>query len=284
MKKRIILLLTLVILLCGCDAEVNLKVSNGRIIEDISVNYYKDGVLSDDQIKSMYRDHMPSYAKDIIVDTEPDVAKGNVKYYQKKVKDITNGFNFNYIYSWSYNDYRNSRSLASGFKSYTVTRDTHEGTMMISTDSSGVIYFNDYPALNNLTVNIKSDYEVIQSNADSVENNVYTWKFTKNNNQKGIYMLINYKHEAQTPTDKDGNPVKDSDDKDKKDKDDSGDGGGDAKDSESKDKKDSKSNEYDNAAEELANKHPILAIIIALFAFALIAMIIGKIARKYQRK
>ena len=283
MKKRVILLLLLVILLCGCDAEVNLKISGNRIHEDISINYYKDGVLTDDQIKGMYRNNMPIYASEILVDTEPDVAKGNVKYYQKKVSDITNGFNFRYTYSWNFPEYRKSRSLANGFKSYTVTRDTHEGTMMISTDSSGVIYFNDYPALTNLTVNIKSEYEVIQSNADSVDNNVYTWKFTKNNNKKGIYMLINYKHEAQTPTDKDGNRVVNPNDPDKKDKD----GSGDSKDSGNNDKDKEKKEieeEYDNDAEEFANKHPILMIIIALFAFAIIAMIIGKIARKYQRK
>ena len=282
MKKRVILLILLVILLCGCDAEVNIKISNNRIHEDISINYYKDGVLSDDQIKSMYRDNVSIYAKDVITDTEPDVAKNGVKYYQKKVTGITNGYNFNYNYSWSFTDYRNSKSLAHGFKSYTVTKDAHEGTMMISTDSTGVIYFNDYPALTNLTVNITSDYEVIQSNADSVENNVYTWKFTKSNNQKGIYMLLNFKHEAQTPTDKDGKPIDpDKDSKDNKD------GSGNNKDSNGKDnEKDKKvpEEEYDNDAEEFANKHPILMIILALFAFAIVAMIIGKIARKYQKK
>jgi hypothetical protein len=289
MKKRMILLLLLAVLLCGCDAEVNIKISGTRLHENISVNYYKDGVLSDDQIKKLYRDNMPIYASEIMVDTEPDVAKGNVKYYQKSVKDITNGFNFNYSYSWNYTDYRNSKSLANGFRSYTVTKDTHEGTMMISTDGTGVIYFNDYPGLTNLTVNIKSDFEVIQSNADSVENNVYTWKFTKNNNKKGIYMLINYKHEAQTPTDKDGNPIPDPDGKDKKGNKDNKDKDGSGNDKESGDNGDSKDKEDEKEdqgkeVEEFANKHPILMIILALFAFAIVAMIVGKIARKYQKK
>ena len=40
MKKRMILLLLLAVLLCGCDAEVNIKISGTRLHENISVNYY----------------------------------------------------------------------------------------------------------------------------------------------------------------------------------------------------------------------------------------------------
>ena len=49
------------------------------------------------------------------------------------------------------------------------------------------MYFQQYKNLNSIKVNITSTYNVIESNADSVNGNVYTWNLSRNNN-KNIYI------------------------------------------------------------------------------------------------
>ena len=58
--------------------------------------------------------------------------------------------------------------------------------MLISTtdDFEGFKYEN----LSKVVINIRNDYKVISSNADKVNDNIYTWIFTRNSN-KAINMV-----------------------------------------------------------------------------------------------
>ena len=53
MKKRIIILISFIFLLCGCSAETTLTVSDDTIFEDVSLKYYEDNKISKTQIKGM---------------------------------------------------------------------------------------------------------------------------------------------------------------------------------------------------------------------------------------
>ena len=52
-----------------------------------------------------------------------------------------------------------------------------------------MIYFDEYPLLEEVTVNIKTDYLVEENNADSVDGNTYTWVFNKDS-KKSIDIVI----------------------------------------------------------------------------------------------
>ena len=50
-----------------------------------------------------------------------------------------------------------------------------------------MVLFDQYKDLNSVKVNLSSDYDVIESNADYHKGNVYTWNLSRTNN-KGIYI------------------------------------------------------------------------------------------------
>ena len=65
MKKKIILLL-LVIFLCGCEAKYNIKISDDRIEEEITITE-KNEVLDyyDDEDKELFEDELNYWELDL---------------------------------------------------------------------------------------------------------------------------------------------------------------------------------------------------------------------------
>ena len=148
MKKKIIILLGLVLVLCGCDAEVNLKVTKNDIDETIRITDYISNYASETMLLNSYRNYIPAFASEVIVDTEGDVKKNKVEYYNKEKISINNGYIFTYKYKYEFNDYHKSTSVKNAYRSAFVQHDRKEHNIILSTDSSGCMYFQQYKTLN----------------------------------------------------------------------------------------------------------------------------------------
>ena len=188
MKFKYFILILSLFLISGCSAEVNLTIDKNSIDEDVNITFYEEGDYTKELINSSFRNYIPIYLEEPIVDTEEDLPFPNVTYYQKKTKDLGNGYLFNYKYNFDIDKYKEARTIKGAFKRYDIT--TTNNILNISTDSGEIIYFNDYPLLDKITVNIKTDYLVLEHNADRVNNNIYTFEFTKDS-RKSINMKVN---------------------------------------------------------------------------------------------
>jgi len=191
MKKKIILLILIVLMLCGCKAEVNVEINDTNTIsESVDITAYQNNNYTKEQIKNSFRNYLPAYAEDVIVDTNPDEQVSGVSYYKKTETDLDTGYKINYSYNFNFSNYAKARTVKEGFKSSTIQVNSPDKTILISTDSNGLLYFSQYPDLEEVKVNIKTKYKVKENNADSVNNNVYTWVFNNSTNNKGIYLLL----------------------------------------------------------------------------------------------
>lgn len=187
MKRKILILIGLVLVLCGCDAEVNLKVSKNDIEEIINITDYTGNYSSETMLVNSYRDYIPVFSTEVIVDTEPDTKKSNVEYYTKSKISFNNGYNFTYKYKYNFEDYYMATSVKSSYRSTFIQHDKKENNIIISTDSAGCLLFKQYKTLNSLKVNISSGYKVLESNADSINGDIHTWNLSRNND-KNIYI------------------------------------------------------------------------------------------------
>ena len=190
MKFKYFGLILIIFMMCGCTAEVNLEISDSKIKESVDITFYQDAIYTKDIIKASFRNYIPIYARDVIVDAEEDRPFPNTKYYEKTETDLGNGYRFNYSYDFNINEYEEARTIKDGFRSYNVSVDQDNGNISISTDNNGLLYFDDYPLLEEVRINIKTNYLVEENNADSVNGNTYTWIFDKDT-KKSINMLIN---------------------------------------------------------------------------------------------
>ena len=197
MKGKILILIIIMFLISGCTAEVNIEIDRNKISESTNITAYENVVYPKEVLRTSFRNYIPIYADDVIVDTLPDQAYPDIIYYQKKETDLGNGYLFNYSYSFNIDEYKEARTIKDSFKSYNVSFNNREETLRLSTDNEGIIYFNDYSQLEEVRINIKTDYLVKEHNADRIDDDTYTWIFTKDS-KKSINMLIDMSDAATT--------------------------------------------------------------------------------------
>ena len=268
--KKIIIIIIFLFILTGCTSTVNLEITDNIVHEQIII---------DDQVtpKSSFREYQPVYYKDNVADTEPDIKENKKEYYKKEIIDNK----INYSYAFRINDYNESNAMKSVFSSSAIVFSEATGITELYTSSDGVYVFDIYPNLTKLEVNITTELEVEENNADSVSGNTYTWVFTPNNNKKNIYLRMrNYIYKRiHVNEDKNDNKTDDS--------------------SKSNNNNDSNTNKYsgnsnikadikykEKASKEEKQKENFNFLVIALvllFAFLIIIFLIGKISIKKNR-
>lgn len=188
MKSKCLILVFLIFMMCGCTAEVNLDISDNKIKESVDITFYQNVLYPKDIIKTSFRNYIPVYAKNLIVDTMPDEPLEGINYYTKKETDLGNGYKFNYSYDFNINEYKNARTVKDGFRSYNISFNRDDHTISLFAEGT-LLYFNEYPELEEVKINIKTDCLVKENNADDVKDNTYTWVFKKDD-VKSINMLI----------------------------------------------------------------------------------------------
>lgn len=267
MRKRIYLLILLVFLLCGCNAEVNITIDKDKISEEVDIWAYQDNYYTKEQLPEAFRKYIPAFATVPLADPEPDEKKKEVLYYERKEKDLGTGYQFIYSYDFKLKNYKDARSLKNGFKSSSILEDTVAHTITMSTDTSGLLYFNQYPNLEEVKIHIQTTYKILEHNADSVQNNIYTWILTRDN-KKNIYLLLDKTNG--------GNVL--SEDKDSQDKIHNS-----VQDTEEDKNQTVKDREYGTKMEEEMNKHPIFVIIVSFLGFIILVFFISKIYKSKYR-
>lgn len=190
MKIKTLFLIMILLLLCGCSAEVNLEINNKKVIEDISINALVDNINDKESLKTHFREYMPVFNEVMFTDVEPDTKLEGISYYNRTVKELGTGFLYNYKYTFDFSNYNKARSLKRTFRSAVLEENKKDNTITLYTDKSGIVLMNEYSNFTELIINIKTDYKVLENNADSVNENVYTWKFTQTDNKKNIYLKM----------------------------------------------------------------------------------------------
>ena len=186
MFKKIIIVLVLSFLLCGCNVQYNLEIKDDEFRENIKINFN-----SKDDKGYKYFVENKFYA---IMD-----GVSNFKEYQKETENEKN-----IVFSYTYDglEFNKATSLGSCFKAYNVIDENNN--YIIST-SKGLTCAReeDVVLLDGLDVVIKTNHIVKDNNADEVDGYVYTWHFNKDNyDKKNIYIelekdnfVFNYENE-----------------------------------------------------------------------------------------
>lgn len=177
MKKiKYLILVSLLYILCGCSAEYNLNITeNTKFTEHIVINASSQEDLL----------QLNNFNWDVPLDYQnSNEAYEAADYNKNEIYNIVKNQN-NVVFDGSFNrdTILNSKAIHDSVDYFNFTK--YDGNYVISTSDNFKI-FNRYN-LEYLVINIKLPNEVINSNADSVNGNVYTWNISKDN-KKGIYL------------------------------------------------------------------------------------------------
>ena len=182
MKKRILILITILLLTTGCTCEYNLTIKENTYKEEIIITGETKEEISNFNNKWQIPISKEEYNKISLESDTNGEYTGEIYNYNLSNNRLT------FKYDFSKNQYINSTAVSNCYDMLTITNSNNR--TIIST-SSNTKCFENHPPLNNIKINIKVDKPVISNNADRINGNTYTWNIDKSNaNEKSINLII----------------------------------------------------------------------------------------------
>jgi len=174
-KVKILFLIVCLLLLSGCTFEYNINVGKDVISED-NIVFIEN--TNSNNIEDVFEDMVSKY-------TGPTNGLGMYKSSVFERQDVSG---ISYKRDYLLNDYNYSLSFSSCYDSYKLIKEDNK---IIIATSDVFKCFDKYKELDNVIVNLTTDYIVEESNADYVDGNKHTWNINKeNSDNKNISVVI----------------------------------------------------------------------------------------------
>jgi len=178
--KKIIMLSILLLMLTGCSIEYTITIDEATIQENIAVLDNVSDTRTVTDIMNNYKYKYYVYDKVDSEDYEPtENYEEGLLYYTQSYNIDSEGYHLYYDYTHPIANYMNAVSVVSSYNTKHITYSNNKLSIKTTSPNSYLRYSD---LLDNLTVSIITDYNVISNNADSVDGNKYTWTFDKDNN------------------------------------------------------------------------------------------------------
>lgn len=182
MKKKIIILL-LPLLLTGCTINYNLTINKNSISERVTGSVEKEEYEIKDTDTSLNTFYVLINEEVNPVITENDL-------YKKNITNTDTGIDYEYTYNYK-NNYDKSRIINSCFENHLVS-ETDEYYKIELTGDFYCLYSDK------IDINVTSNYEVIENNANEVNGNKYKWTISSSDNVN-ILLTVSKKVEYTEP-------------------------------------------------------------------------------------
>ncbi len=192
MKNKILLILMIAFISTGCQIEYNLNVENDNITESVNVfashSEDENTPFPSINIYDEYSTKPIPLFNDTIIQSESDDKIPGADYY--KTTDITDDNKFGIKLSGTFNkdNIANSTIINYAYGNFEINQNE---TRIPITTKANFKLFDQYQNLEKVTINITTEYKVVENNADKVSGHTYTWVIDrKNYNNKPIELII----------------------------------------------------------------------------------------------
>lgn len=183
MKKKIIFLAIILFILTGCEINYTLNIDKDNLIETTTAIGNPEGENEDFELSSqtLYDEYInkpiPTF-NDVIIQAESNEKLKGITYYQ--TKDLSDNTNLGIEYSgvFNFDTITNSTIINYVYPDFSVK--LKDDNLVLETGNRFKL-FEQYPNLEKVTINIKTNKKVIFNNADKIKNHTYTWIITEDN-------------------------------------------------------------------------------------------------------
>ena len=197
--KRILLLLIIPILLCGCEAEYKLTIKGNSVSEKLDIRENQSNIntyINDMSYKDLFDKNLNVKTQALIREPEfldeDDTVNPNAKFYNKNIIDDSNYYGISLNYDFTYSDFKDSYIINSCVNNVNFLKN--DSNIIINTKSISYC-FDKFNYLDKITVIINIKNKVISSNATSVDGNIYKWEINRGYNE---IIFIEYKSNLLT--------------------------------------------------------------------------------------
>lgn len=172
MKKYILLLIFLVIL-TGCDVKYELNFQDENLIENIQLTLKNNEKDKIDELKRTRPYAIFNWSNERLY---------NVNYDPGILNFIAN-----YSYTYNIDEFKQAKNIGDCFDAYSFVKQNDNYILSTSKGFNCMTY--SYVPINNLIIEITTNHEVLENNADETKNNKYIWNITNDNtSDKQIYI------------------------------------------------------------------------------------------------
>jgi len=196
---KLLILLFLTILLSGCSIDYNITITKDGMSELFYVDVFTDNENNMDDLYTRYKEEYPIFIDEEFMYYDPYNKDENYTYYNKNYSTLNEGYRFSYGADYNNGNILRARTLNTAFKTvgygYVKEKDYYYVSLR------NPIIFNNYNNIDNLSVNIKfsDDFIVIESDANSINNGIYTWNIKNNSTINVKYQLKNNESNEENP-------------------------------------------------------------------------------------
>ena len=182
-KIKIVVVFVVLLLLTGCTINYDLTINENSIDEKISGSVNKSEYQLNDE------DTSPNLFYTLINSDVPALVVGD-DLYKKYISELEDKLNYNYSYTYN-NNFDKSRIINSCFENHIIS----ETDKYYYIELSGKFYclYSD-----KININVTSNYEVIDNNADKINGNKYVWTID-NSNDVDILLTISKEEKYEEP-------------------------------------------------------------------------------------
>lgn len=198
MKKKLILLCLLMIFMTGCTVNYTIEVKKNDITETLDISEKEvENATKTVEGDISFQDIVISYneGKELLTSYDMYMSESKCtrcKTYTKEAiisnEEIALVFTTNHTFE-EYSDSTIPNEYAPGFS---ISYDDNKLTIY---GGSNWNIINDYKYLDEIVIKIKTNFRVLQSNAEVEGNGVYYWTIEKNKENEEIYMIIDLSNE-----------------------------------------------------------------------------------------
>ena len=182
-KNKIILIILIVLCTTGCTVDYNLLIEDNKIKETTTFHQESSDTDEKSSMYSQYLEEYPIYIDEEYLYYDPNKKVEGNTYYDKSITDDSNGYNATYKAEFEIKEYDRSRFFNDAFVNRSSGYDKNERCYYIIADKLKI--FEQENNINHINVSINIvGYKVIESNQDSVNNNIYTWSFDRSDKER----------------------------------------------------------------------------------------------------
>lgn len=189
MKIKILFLTLLIFIITGCSAEYNLTIDKDKFSETIKI-LEKESIVS----QNIEDKNFSETVANSLANFEGIRSDLNRK---KIIEDNRVGYQYDYEYELK-NYSMTPSPVAECYDSFEIKNNSKE--IEIKTSNQFLCY-NNYPMIDEFKVVINSNYKLIESNADFIENGKYIWNINYDEiTNKPIYIKLAKKLDTSIKT------------------------------------------------------------------------------------
>ena len=151
--KTIVLLFGVMFLISGCSVTYNLEIAENTFNESFTINANIDNVYpTKDDLYNAYLEEYPVFIDQEFMYYDPYNRNEDYDYFDKSFQETTNGYLFNYKYSYDLDNIKGARSIQSSFDAVGIGYYEDEDSYYISLNNP--IIFNNNNNLTALNINL----------------------------------------------------------------------------------------------------------------------------------